>query len=264
MRIHLLTVGLILASTVAAGGALVENFDTYISQADFQSVWKPWSVDGSSLQLTTAGRNDTLSVQGVAVANYQSRNARNLDSFTDYLGTDDTPVKFEFWMYDQNPKASNAGMARNFSELRAYAGDGVPNYGGSGIQGVIAMGLYNAPVSAANFHARVYYGGVNSWYNLNTPRTAGWHKLTSLIGSSYVQFYVDDVLDTTVPINPGKIYAFDGVVLGSGLTSGGYDTVFDDLSVSVGVSVVPEPLPVLLLAAGAVLLRRRARTCPQA
>ena len=56
------------------------------------------------------------------------------------------------------------------------------------------MGLYNSPVSSKNFHARVYYGGVNSWFNLSTPRAAGWHKLTALIGDTSVKFLVDDAL----------------------------------------------------------------------
>ncbi len=167
---------------------------------------------------------------------------------------------FEFWLYDDDPSMpSTTGTARNFNEIRAYTGNGIPAYGGAGLQGLIAMGLYNTPVNDDYFHGRVYYGGVNSWISLNTKRTAGWHKLTSIVSDLSVSFLVDGVLDTSIPLtDANKLYAFDGVIMGSGLTSGGYDVAFDDLS----VSKAPEPVTVVLFGLGALLLRsRRTLSC---
>jgi hypothetical protein len=245
----------LLTYSTRSSASLVDNFNSYTDQVSFQAAWKPWSANGSSMTFAQGiGRNGSGGIHGAAAVNYQMRNARDLDSFTDYYGTDADPVKFEVWVYDSNPSMPAApNGARNFIELRAYTADGVPAYGSPGLQGLIAMGLYNTPVSDDNFHARVYYGGVNNWYSLNTQRTLGWHKLTSLIGDTEIRFYVDDVLDTTVPlIDNTRLFAWDGVVLGSGLTSGGYDATFDDLS----VARVPDPITVVLLVLGGLLMSR--------
>lgn len=242
----------------SAFGSLIENFDGYADQGAFQVAWRPYTANGSSMVYDPgAGRNGGGGVHGYGTVNYQMRNARDLDSFTAYYGTDANPVKFEYWLYDTNPGAPAApNGARNFNEIRAYSESGIPAYGTGGLQGLIAMGLYNNPVSDDNYHARVYFGGVNAWYNLNTPRTTGWHKLTSYIGDSTIKFYVDGTLDTTVALlDKTRLFAFDGVVIGSGLTSGNYDASFDDLS----VQMVPEPVTLILLAAGGLFLRRSRR-----
>jgi len=247
----------VLFGTSTLSAALVDNFDSYASQAAFEAAWRPWSSNNSSMTLGTTSHSGSNGVRGAATSNYQNRNARNLDSFSMYKGTDLSPVTFEFWLYDSNSAlpALPAG-ARNFNEIRAFTGDGYPSYASASsmTQGIIAMGLYNTPVSDDNYHVRVYYGGVNAWYSMNTVRTNGWHKLTAKIGGTSVKFYVDDQLDTTVAFTDlNKVYTFDSVVLGSGLTSGGYDVAFDDLS----VAKTPEPATLVMLALGGLILRRR-------
>ncbi len=240
----------------SGSAALIDNFDSYTSQAAFQAAWRPWSSDNSSMIWQPgAGVNGSNAIHGVTAVNYRMRNARDLDDFNAYLGSDQNPVKFEVMVYDADPAAPTPpNGARNFCEIRAYAGDGLPAYSSAnvGLQGLIAMGMYNTPISDDNFHARVVYGGVSAWFSLNTPRTAGWHTLTSLIGDTWIKFFVDGVLDTTISLTDSKkLYAFDGVILGSGLTSGGYDVAFDNVLVN------PEPVTVLILAAGLALPPRR-------
>lgn len=242
-------------STGLASAALVDDFN-YADQASFLAAWPQWGTSSITFG-TTSGRNGSGGVHGVATINNQVRNARNLDSFADYYGTDASPVKFEFWIYDSNPLLPMApNGARNFNEIRAYVGNGMRTQaeGNGNLQGLIAMGMYNSPVSDDNYHARIYFGGVNGWYNLNTPRSVGWHRMTALIGDTSVKFLVDNQLDTTVPLlNPTRLFPFDGVVLGSGLTSGGYDASFDDLV----VAKLPEPLTLASFALGILLLRSR-------
>ena len=251
---------LVIAMSAAAwcGGTLsagmVEAFD-YANQAEFQAVWRPWTAGGTSMLLTPDSHDGIGAVHGVATANYTMRNYRNLDDYDLYLGTDQSPVTFEYWLYDANPLLPNSPAgARNFNEIRAHAGNGLPSLSNNtSLQGLIALGLYNTPISDDNYHARIYgFGGLNSWYSLNTVRSQGWHRLTAQVGASWVKFLVDGQLDTTIPFaDTSKTWAFDGVVLGSGLTSGGYDVGYDDLR----VSKAPEPFSLLLIMAGGLLIR---------
>jgi hypothetical protein len=248
----------VLAGANGASASLIEDFDGYADQAAFQAAWPSWFADGTSMTLKqNLGLTGIQSVGGVATANSRYRNYRNLDSFSAYAGTDAKPVEFELSVYDADPTKTGA---RNFCELRAYdasgGNEGMPSVSGGagyGLQAIIALGLYNTP-AAGTYDFRVYGGGANAWYSTGVARKAGWHKMTALIGSTAVNVYVDDVLTNTVTLKT-PIPAFDGVVLGSGLTSAGYDAAFDNLS----VASVPEPVTVLLLAAGGLFTRRRCR-----
>lgn len=244
-----LSVGMSLLLVASAQATLYETFDSFEDQNAFQAVWPSWAPDGSSMILGSLP-DGSKAVHGVAESNYQTRNYRNLDSFTDYCPTANHPITFELWLYDSDPTAPPLpGAPRNFCELRAYAGDGIPASYTVQTQATIALGLYGIPVSADHYHARVKYGGVDSWYYLTTPRSPGWHQLTASIGLNEVVIYVDGALDTTVPLtNPSQCYAFDGVTLGSGLTSSGYDAWFDN------ILVTPEPATMTLLGAAALAL----------
>ncbi len=254
----LFTFGLasVLTCTTGVSAALIETFDGYASQSAFQAAWPSWFTTGTSMTLSQSGGvGGSRSVGGVAATNSGYRNYRNLDSFTEYAGTDARPVKFELSLFDADPTKT---AARNFCELRAYSASGgnegmppVSGAAGYGLQSIIALGLYNTP-NAGTYEFRIYGGGLNAWYSTGVTRTAGWHKMTALIGDTNVKLYVDDVLTNTLSLT-SAIPAFDGVVLGSGLTSGGYDVAFDNLC----VATTPEPVTLLLLAGGLLLGWRR-------
>jgi len=240
-------VGLFVCAS-GASASFFDSFDSYAGQPDFQAAWPSWAADGSSLVLGPGY------VHRESWTSDAARNGRDLDSLTQYAGTDAAPVKFQFSLYDSDPAGSLGLNAKDWVELRAYAGDGLPKAGGAvGLEGLIAMGLNTSPTPSSQFHARVMGGGANNWYVLNAVRTPGWHQLTAMLGATWVRFYVDGVADITVPLPTGPIAAFDGAIIGSGV-SNGYDVAFDDIL----VEKTPEPVTLLLLAGGGLFVRRRA------
>ncbi len=249
-------------SASAAWSSFFDDFESYANQAAFQAAWPAWSSNGSSMGLLqTFGYSGNQSVDGVAPGNNQVRNKRDFSSDLNQRAPSNAlPATWSFWLYDDDPTMPlppsypSATYARNFCELRAYVGDGIPAYGTGTLQGLVAMGLYNTPVSDDNYHIRVYYGGVSAWYDTGKVRLQGWHKMNMIISGSQVKFWVDNDDANPFVVNftdTSKVYAFDGIILGSGLTTGGYDVAFDDMY------FMPEPATLVMLAAGGVLLRRR-------
>ncbi|HOW17407.1 MAG TPA: PEP-CTERM sorting domain-containing protein [Phycisphaerae bacterium] len=258
----------------AAANSWGDNFDSYADQAAFQAAWPTWSTNGTSMQLIQGfGQSDSQCISGVAPANNQGWNYHNLNSFTDYKPAPGAVVSWQVSFYDTDPTLPlSPNPGRNFFHMRAYGdanGPGMPvNYTdpapAKGLQGLVALGLYESastqygggPGGRGHYAYRLYYGGLNSWYATAALRTQGWHTMRMDLDADAMQarIWVDGVLDATVPLtDSAKLYAFDGIVAGSGLTSAGYDVAFDD----VAVSVTPEPATLLMLAAGGLLLRRR-------
>jgi MYXO-CTERM domain-containing protein len=243
----------------AAMNSMFDDFESYADQAAFQAAWPSWASNGSSMSLLqgfgAGGSNQ--SVDGVAPGNNQTWNYKQLNSLTDYDGTDENPVVFEFDMYDDNPAA---GGVRNFISLRAYqaadgSNPGMPTvYSQQGvapynIKAILAAGLYNgAPCTTDKYAARV---GL-TWLNTGVVRTQGWHHFKLVSKTASADVYVDGVL-TNANVAYASGAAYSGMLLGSGLTSAGYDAVFDNVSVSVS----PEPVTLALLGMGALVLRRR-------
>lgn len=248
----------------ASAWSFSDNFDSYADQTAFQAAWPSWATDGSSMNLLQGFSNSPEnSINGVAAANNTVWNVRSLEDML-YTGTDANPVEFKVMMYDTNvqPYVGN----RNFVHLRAYKdvwGNPVkmpPKYNTAGysVAGLIALGLYNGTGAVTNQYAtRIGF----TWYTTQINRTEGWHELKAVIKANTVNIYVDGVLaqlrtGTAAPFTyvtdaPWGGFTFSGVVVGSGLTSAGFDAPFDD------ISVTPEPMTLLMLAAGGLFLRRR-------
>lgn len=221
---------------------LQDDFESYQTQAEFEAAWPRVYTDSSLALIQGFGRSGQQSVRSEVFSTGTHRNYRNLNSFTACQGTDANPLKFEFWIYVD----SSSPSMREYTSLYAYSGDG---YGQGSLTGMIAMGLY----SDYYFDARTLYGGSggsSGWIALSIPRTLGWHRMTALIKSAHIEYYVDGTLggqDTFQSV------AFDAVVLGSGLTSlGGQSTFYDGIL----VAVIPEPATILLLSLALVGRKR--------
>jgi len=264
--------GFVLAAALAlalprhASATLFDDFESYADQAAFQAAWPSWLPNGTSMDLVQGfGHSGVQSISGVASAG-DRRNYRNLDSFAAYRETDANPLEFELWLYDQDATLPAApDLAQNYCEVRAYEEDGMPPTWftrGYHLQGLLDMGIYESAGTQygggaggrGHYAYHLYYGGLNAWYATAARRTVGWHNMRMILSGASARIYVDGALDAEVPwANPNALYPMDGVILGSGLTSAGYDVAFDD----VRLDVVPDPMTVVLLAAGGSFRRRR-------
>ena len=242
----LLAIGVVLAVTAAASADFFDNFDSYADQAAFEAAWPGYGTYGSLPLDQTFGYSGNQSVKSDRAASYTERNYRNLGS--EHAGTDAAPLVFEFEMYSDDSASSNPSNARDYCEIRGYTGAGLDD---GSLEGLIAVGIYNGVSGGGSvYQARVLYGGSN-WFNLTADRIYNeWVNMKVVISTGAIEFYVNDVLagsDTRTDVT------YDSLSMGSGLTSAGVVTWFDDVS----VYNVPEPGSLALLALGALAVIRR-------
>lgn len=165
-------------------------------------------------------------------------------------------VRLSAWVFDPGL----VDGARQFLELRALDATGA-------LHQLWAIGVHNSVTAPGTWDRTRYQGriafslpGVTApgWFNLTSPRlttaTAGWTHFQIEVDPTHSRFLVDGVLNAEHPrISDHPITR---VVLNTGLSSSGYETWIDDVS----VEAVPEPASLLVLGAGALaLLRRRKR-----
>lgn len=223
-----------------------DNFDGYADQAAFGSVYTQMFPEYPLLLDQSKGSSGAQSIHfGKPGANNQARVYRNLGG--EYDGTDAQPLKLEVMMdLDENHWAT-----RQYIELRSYRDGG---YDEGALDDIIAIGATSTGIPTTNTYAgRVLSGPTAGWFSFATNKSLEWTKLTVLIKTDTIEFYVNDVLDTTKSRKTGLTY--DSIVIGSGLNSTGADVWFDDLV----VEVVPEPATLGLLALGGLAMLRRRR-----
>jgi hypothetical protein len=257
-----------------------DDFDGYANQAAFEAAWPAiGTVAPTSAELSTAQASsapNSVRVPGTAT-NSQSRNQR-VFSETGTIGIGDQLV----WSFDFFDSAPTGAPQRNHSNLQDTTAP-------SGTNQLIAMG-FNNNQSGANSGGQFYMarilgytvpttadpdggpaesvGGSGAFFKLNDfgagARSLGWHNLKAILLtndglSTDFEFYVDNVLAEKVSdVGTGaSIRSYDNIRLGSGLSNGGTEAFFDN--VSVAFNAVPEPASLGLLAtAGLLFVRRRA------
>lgn len=141
-----------------------------------------------------------------------------------------------------------------------HSGDEILGLGAENINSNANTSVYQARVLGATTadQGATLISGSSSWFNLNAPRTVGWHTAAIVVGApsganTTVSMYLDgkDVLDETV--GAGQTVGINSIIV-----DGGWGTTlgaFDNFSVSV-----PEPGTVSLLLCGGLAclaLRRR-------
>lgn len=247
---------------VSASTGLAQNvlwFDGFESYADTAALSGPYTQLFPTFPMlldTGKGYNSDQSIHfGVTTANSQARAYINLPGGPQ-AGTDGNPLAISF-MVDTDV---NIWSTRQYIELRSYA-DGAYNAGG--LQDLIALGFTSSGVDTTRVNYRVLSGPSAGWFNLtadNATRATiadpenAWTKLAMVIKTSTIEFYVNDILDTTHARNPAWVY--DSLVIGSGLSSAGADVWIDNLNISI-----PEPSSLALSLLGGfgllAMFRRR-------
>lgn len=239
--------GLALLLVAAIGGAtsaqtvkLFDNFDSYTTQAEFETAWPVTGAAGTLLQTEAdAGFPPVTGPNMVGMPTTAVRNGKGITGLG--LPSTSNVVSFSFDFYD-----SNAGVApyRQFNNLQTGAAPTLTNQ-------LVSLGLNNnqsIPNSGGNYYMARILGytpsttvadpdggpmesvaASSSFFKLNDfgvgLRSTGWHNLRVDItsdnaanGADY-SFFVDGVLAERVSNVGTAVHELDTLRLGSGITS---------------------------------------------
>ncbi|HRT08826.1 MAG TPA: PEP-CTERM sorting domain-containing protein [Candidatus Paceibacterota bacterium] len=235
------------ASQLLAATIWSDDFESYADTAALSPTYTQIYPTYPMLLDTTKGYNSSKSIHfGLTTANSQARAYFNLPGGP-LTPSDGAPVKVEF-MVDLD---TAIWSTRQYIELRSYSGG---SYNSGTLNQLFALGFTSSGVDTTLINQRILSGTSAGWGNLSGAYTRAmianpdnnWTKLGMVIYSSKIEYYVNDSLDSSKPIS--GTYAFDSVVIGSGLSSAGADVWFDNLT----VAVVPEPSSLALALVGGI------------
>ena len=207
--------------SLASADAALTLDGVIVFHDDFESVsLTNWSVapNASTLVLATVRHSTNGGV-----------NSAWLDLSTDKmyhsLGlTLENRARATFWAYDDTASSANTNQTRWFGELRSYSGG---SYGNGSLVQMFAIGRYGVGfgsptgslssevVNPASYQGRVLAGPNSGWFNLNVPRSIGWHKfmLERAANGTTINFYVDGALARSIP--DATAATWDSLTIGS-------------------------------------------------
>lgn len=258
----------------AIGGvatSMVMNYDVYgwprTAQQNPEVGWIP--SDGRAAQRYV----------GPQAAGYY-RNGRVLSQRV--VPSDDNPLVWQFDMFDPGDSSGSLKTNREFCNLQQYSAANPTAYGATAM---ISMGSTAATSNIATalvqkWQYRIYldsqWSGMsftkpdgttlasNTWTFLNSYRpgtgggrpSSGWYRFQSRVYRSKVEFWVNGTLDTTLTVNnPNWGAGFNVFQMGSGQSTNAA------MLIDNAMIATPEPAGlVLLMGAGALLLRQRRRS----
>lgn len=257
----ILTGALVMAWSVAAQATVIvsDNFDSYASQAAFESAWAPIGTTApqSGVLSTEQAFSPTQSIKvpGTGTSNQY----RNQSTFAGVQPTVAEPIlRWSFKFYDAQDPIGNP--QRNYANLQTVAAPST-----SPAAQLISLGLNNNLLNSAapgsRYMARVLGAdggtGAGAYFKLDggagTARSIGWHELRVDIKAASMTFFVDGIECQTLSVGAAGNYTL--IRIGSGLSNGNTAAYFDDMK----LELIPEPMTLGLLALGSVLLARRSR-----
>lgn len=239
-------------TSARAATIISDDFESYTSQANFQATWIPAGASGT--WTTAQSKSPTHSIDNVAAATERNDRTFSASTATDIVATDAQPLVWSYEFYDDPVNLPPAGntLGRDYGQLHGRR----PSDGA--LTQLLSMGLWNANIPKASngatsttaelrqyYAARTAFAPGGNWILLDTAptRSAGWHELKAVIGSTQIEYFVDGVsalVQNYIPVaNP--IVGWYQARIGSGLSSSA-KVAYDDYR----VAVIPEPATFIL------------------
>jgi hypothetical protein len=253
---------LMTASASQAAILLQDNFDTYGSQAAFETAGTGWTPSGSTAAPNNTGLLSTAqSFSPSQSVNFPTTDARrNSKTITDTTPTAALDVEYSFRFYD------TVGTSNSPRQWGALV-DGAGTNSGQ----LLALGVTNT-LTTSEYYGRVVgldpdgtgplASGAFFAMDATAPnRSVGWHEFRIVAKrdpsgtTGTAEFWVDGVLGKT--ISGYTLRGYETVQIGSSNTSAGGAAFFDDVLVQTTPTPEPASLGMMVMAAGLFLRRRR-------